>query len=689
MNMTSLDLVWVVLCAGLVFLMQPGFMCLESGLTRSKNSINVAVKNIADFAVSVTLFWAFGYALMFGLTQSGVIGTSHFFVSFRESAPSLTVFFLFQAMFCGTATTVVSGAVAERMKFSGYLLGTIVLSAIIYPLFGHWAWGGMFEGEWGWLRGWGFVDFAGSTVVHGVGGWVALALVLLLGPRLGRFPDEGPPRKFTSQNVPYAVLGVLLLWMGWFGFNGGSTFEANEKVPLILVNTTLAGSAGLLTALAVGWPLRGRPEVDLLLNGSLGGLVAITASCHAVDAPSALFIGAIGAVVMLACTWLLERFRIDDVVGAIPVHAGAGVWGTIAVALFADVDVLGTNLSRPAQLGVQLLGVATCFLWAFGGGFVLMWLVNRLIPLRVTPEQEHIGLNVAEHGATTDTFDLLGVMDSQVNTGDFSLRVPVEPFTEVGQIAALYNRVMERLQRTAFELRRNVSNLERSNQDLQHFAYAASHDLQEPLRAVAGYCQLLQLSVKDELNAEAQEFVHNAIEGTKRMQTLIRDLLAYSRISTSEDSFNSVDCNQLLRDVLSNLDASINDAQVVVNCMEMPTISADVRQLRQLFLNLIGNAIKYRGDRPPEIHITAERKQREWLFAVIDNGIGVDQRYQERVFAIFQRLHTQDEYPGTGIGLAICKRVVERHAGRIWVESEMGQGSSFYFTIPDSRDERL
>ncbi|MDP6556262.1 MAG: ammonium transporter [Pirellulaceae bacterium] len=688
--MSNLDLVWVALCAGLVFLMQPGFMCLESGLTRSKNSINVAVKNIADFAVSVALFWAFGFALMFGLTHVGVIGTSGFLLPFRESGAGLTVFFLYQAMFCGTATTIASGAVAERMKFGGYLIGAIVLSSFIYPIFGHWAWGGIIEGESaGWLSAMGFVDFAGSTVVHSVGGWFALALVILLGPREGRFPSEGPPRKFTGQNIPNALLGVLLLWIGWIGFNGGSTLTADDSVPLILANTMLAGSAGLLAALAIGWPIRGRPEVDLMMNGSLAGLVAITANCHAVSAPSAFLIGAIAAVVMLACTWLLEWFRIDDVVGAIPVHVGAGVWGTLAVALFADTELLQTSLSRPALLGIQLLGIGTCFLWVFGGSFALMWFVNRLIPIRVTPEQEHIGLNVAEHGTTTETLDLLSVMDSQANTGDLSLRVPVEPFTEIGQIAELYNRVMETLQRTTRDLKRNVSELERSNEDLRQFAYAASHDLQEPLRAVAGYCQLLQMEAKDGLNAEALQFIHNAVEGTKRMQNLIHDLLDYSLVTTSEESFRSTDCNQVLQDVLSDLEAPINDAQAVVTCLEMPTINADARQLKQLFQNLMSNAIKYRGARRPEIRITAERKELEWLFAVMDNGIGVDSRHEEKVFAIFQRLHTQDAYPGSGIGLAICKRVVENHTGRIWFESELGSGSCFYFTIPDKRADWL
>lgn len=334
MDMELADIAWLVVSASMVFLMQPGFLCLESGLTRSKNSINVAIKNVADFGISVVLFWGIGFGLMFGVSHSGFLGTTNFFVSFDGALPSLAAFFLFQAMFCGTATTIVSGAVAERMRFSGYLMVAVLLSGFIYPLFGHWAWGGVFTGKEGWLEQIGFVDFAGSTVVHSVGGWVALAAAIVIGPRRGRFDADGTPRRFGRQNIPMASLGVLLLWIGWFGFNGGSTFEMSARVPVIITNTVLGGASGMVTALVVAWWFRGRPDADAVLNGSLAGLVSVTASCHVINGPSAIVIGGVGGIVMLLTAWLLVRLQIDDVVGAIPVHAGAGVWGTLAVALF-------------------------------------------------------------------------------------------------------------------------------------------------------------------------------------------------------------------------------------------------------------------------------------------------------------------------------------------------------------------
>lgn len=440
------DLLWVLLCSGLVFIMQAGFMCLESGLTRSKNSINVAIKNLIDFGLSVALFWAFGFALMFGSSYQGLIGQDHFFFN-SDLDPFLAAFFLFQAMFCGTATTIVSGAVAERMKFRAYLVTSAVISGLIYPIFGHWAWNGANTGEFlGWLGKLGFVDFAGCSVVHSVGGWVSLAALLIVGPRTGRFPPNELPAKIHGSNLPLSVLGALILWLGWFGFNGGSTLALNEQVAPIIVDTVLAGVAGMISGLVFGWIFRGIPDVELLINGSLAGLVAITASCHLVTAPSAVAIGAIGSLVAIAVDDLLVKLHIDDAVGAIPVHLGAGIWGTLAVALFGDLDRLGTGLSRIQQLQIQVLGIICCFILAFGLAYLILHIVNRFFPLRVAAADELVGLNVSEHQAKTEILDLFRVMDSQAKTQDLTLRVPVEPFTEVGQIAERYNQVMDALE---------------------------------------------------------------------------------------------------------------------------------------------------------------------------------------------------------------------------------------------------
>ncbi|MFW5696288.1 MAG: ammonium transporter, partial [Phototrophicaceae bacterium] len=449
----TIDHMWVLFSAGLVFLMQAGFLCLESGLTRSKNNINVAIKNLVDFGVTTLLFWLFGFALMFGPTIGGWLGGADFMgfapdfdPSSQENISNL-VFLIFQVMFCGTAVTIISGSVAERMNFNSYIIITALISGWVYPVFGHWAWAGLQDGNlFGWLGERGFVDFAGSSVVHSVGGWASLAILLIIGPRTGRFPADGPPRKIPGANLPVAALGVLLLWIGWFGFNGGSTLAMNDQVIHIIANTVLAGSAGMISAMIVGNWVRGRAEVDLVMNGILAGLVAITANAHAVSTVDALIIGGVGGVVMLAVDELLIRFRIDDAVGAIPVHLGSGIWGTLAVGLFGQQQFLQTGLDRPEQIGVQVLGIVVCGVWTFLMVYVVLRIVNTISPLRVSIEDEKIGLNVSEHGATTDLLDLFQVMDEQSHTGDLSLRVPVEPFTEVGQIAQRYNSVMDALE---------------------------------------------------------------------------------------------------------------------------------------------------------------------------------------------------------------------------------------------------
>ena len=440
-----IDTLWLLLCSCLVFLMQAGFMCLESGLTRSKNSINVAAKNLADFAISALLFWGIGFGLMFGSSHLGWLGITDFWLNLDTA--KLTAFFLFQVMFCSTSVTIVSGAVAERMKFSAYLILVALVSGLIYPIFGHWAWNGVDHGVLAGRLGFlGFVDFAGSTVVHSIGAWVSLAALLLIGSRSGRFPKTKPPQKIHSSNLQFSVLGTMLLWFGWLGFNGGSTLAFNEQVPHIMANTVLAGAGGMVLAGGLNWRKRKAPEVETLINGTLAGLVAITACCHAVTTPIAVIIGATGAAVMLLTEILLENLRIDDAVGAVAVHGGAGVWGTLAVGLFGQPELLGTGLDRYAQIGVQLLGIFVGFGWGFGLAYLLLFLVNRIVPLRVSVSEEKIGLNISEHRAKTEIYDLFQVMEKQAQVYDLSLRAPVEPFTEVGLIAERYNAVMDALE---------------------------------------------------------------------------------------------------------------------------------------------------------------------------------------------------------------------------------------------------
>ncbi|GHB15876.1 ammonium transporter [Salinicola rhizosphaerae] len=444
----TIDALWVILSAILVFTMQAGFLCLEAGVTRSKNAINVAMKNVCDFAVAMLVFWCVGFGVMFGASQHGWFGGSFFLPEFEASSGFwLAVFFLFQVMFCATAATIVSGAVAERMPFQAYLVITLLVSGLIYPVFGHWAWGGAYTGNGGWLASLGFIDFAGSTVVHSVGGWVALAAVLRIGPRRGRFVPGQPATLMPAGDLPLAMLGVLVLFIGWFGFNGGSTLAFDDSVPGVLINTVIAAVAGVMSALMLGWRLRGFAEVLYALNGAIAGLVAITAGAHELTISAALVTGAIGGVLMVWASELLLRWRIDDAVGAIPAHLIPGIWGTLAVGLFGDPERLGTGLGWAAQCGIQLLGVVVCAIWAFGLSWLLFGGLGRLMPLRVSAEAEEMGLNMAEHGARTELFELLEAMRQHEECGEIGGRVEADAFTEVGQIAASYNRVSAALER--------------------------------------------------------------------------------------------------------------------------------------------------------------------------------------------------------------------------------------------------
>ena len=453
------DTLWVIDCAILVFIMQAGFMCMETGLSRHKNSINVALKNAADFGVSVVIFWIFGFGLMFGSSYNGFFGTDLFF--FQTSNAEYMTYFVFQAMFVATAATIISGAVAERMKFNGYLIVTILATGIIYPIVGHWAWSSSYLSNVGntnellnvaeqvttsgWLTNLGFIDFAGSTIVHSVGGWIAFSAVIIIGPRIGKY-SEANKGKFTGSSFPLAVLGTLILWFGWFGFNGGSNGAMDDSVPLILINTFLAAAFGLLTSLGTSFIIYKKPDPFYVVLGPLAGLVSITAGCNSMTTVVAIIVGIIGALVAILITEILNKFEIDDVVGAIPVHLGAGIWGTLAVGFFSDLNILGTELTRFEQIKAQFIGVVAIGAFSFFGSFIILKILNYFYPLRVTPLQEELGLNIAEHNAVSVEHDLISILEKQSESGDLAIRGPQDPFTAGGVIGLYYNKLMNKLE---------------------------------------------------------------------------------------------------------------------------------------------------------------------------------------------------------------------------------------------------
>ncbi len=390
---THANYVWTLVAAALVFFMQAGFAMVETGFTRAKNAVNILMKNLMDFSLGSLAFWAIGFGLMFGATETGWFGTTGFFLSdfTPDGDPWVLAFWMFQVVFAATAATIVSGAMAERTKFVSYLVYSVIVSALIYPVFGSWAWGSLFHGS-GWLEGLGFIDFAGSTVVHSVGGWAALAGAIVLGPRLGKFGKDGKPNAIMGHNMPLAALGVFILWLGWFGFNPGSTTTADKSIAMIFVNTNLAAAAGAALALITSWIKFGKPEVGMTLNGALAGLVGITAGCANVTPGSSIIIGAVAGVLVVMAVLFFEKRKIDDPVGAVSVHGVCGAWGTLAAGLF---NIGGTSAKI---ILVQLIGIGTAFVWTFAVAFIMFKLISMTIGLRVSPEEEIEGLDHTEHG---------------------------------------------------------------------------------------------------------------------------------------------------------------------------------------------------------------------------------------------------------------------------------------------------
>ncbi len=406
------DYLWMMIAGFLVFFMQAGFAMVEAGFTRAKNACNIIMKNFMDFSAGSLLYWAVGFGLMYGTTKGGWIGTSNFFLSDAVTDGVINNWsyaeWFFQAVFAATTATIVSGAMAERTNFRAYLIYSVFITAFIYPIQGHWTW----QGD-GFLTGLGFHDFAGSTVVHSVGGWAALVGAIILGPRTGKFNAEGRPRVIPGHNIVLASLGVFILWLGWFGFNPGSTLGADVSFARIAVTTNLAAAAGGIGAMFFAWMKVKKPDIGLTLNGVLSGLVAITAPCAVVSPGSAVIIGLVaGVLCVLFVEWVERIFKVDDPVGAFTVHGVNGVWGTLAVGLFAQNPYADGSTSEGlffgggmAQLTPQIIGVLVVAAWTIVTSGAVFGALRLAGILRVSEEEEREGLDMGEHGTSAYHLD--------------------------------------------------------------------------------------------------------------------------------------------------------------------------------------------------------------------------------------------------------------------------------------------
>ncbi len=544
-----------------------------------------------------------GFGLMFGTSYSGLFGTSEFLVQLGDD-PWLPVFFVFQAVFCGTAATIDSGAVAERTRFGVYLVVSTITSALVYPIFGHWAWGSFYLGETqGWLEAMGFIDFAGSTVVHSIGGWVALAGLIIIGPRRDKFTADGKPRRIQPHSLPMVYLGAFILFFGWFGFNCGSTLAATTDIAGIALNTMLSACFGAIAAAALSWmgPTK-RPEPDMIVNGLLGGLVAVTAGCASVNTGGAAMIGLVAGALIYFAMWFIEhQLKLDDVVGAVAVHGVCGAWGTLAVALFIRPENLAEGVTWLSLLGVQAIGVAAAFAWAFGCSMTTLLVVRCFVPLRVTEADEQIGLNVAEHGATSGVLELANAMQQATENSDYSdsVKVSAEFGTEVGDLGNCFNKMVDAVQsdrqrleqarieqdRQSETLARNVDRLEsaeaRINQDKELLQIEASRAADEASRLAAEGDSAVQKSIESmELigkSAESINKVLGVVSGISEQTNLlslnasieaaragdhgrgfavvaqeVRDLAAETRVAASEISELMDETEQRIQDGTSH-----------------------------------------------------------------------------------------------------------------------------------------
>ncbi|MCJ8331637.1 MAG: ammonium transporter [Lentisphaeria bacterium] len=668
MEAQPLNTMWILICACLVFFMQAGFCCLESGLVRSKNSINVAAKNLIDLCFSSLFFILIGLGI-FASSGSAIGFTIIDYASL--SSHQIAVLF-FQLVFCTTAVTIISGAVAERLKLNAFILVAIITAAFIYPLPAKWAWNSILNPEnLGFLESIGFKDFAGSTVVHSVGGWVALALLLIIGPRYKRFEKD-----IEGHNLPLVSLGVIILCFGWFGFNGGSTLAFNDKVPAILLNTLAGAIAGGVASVICSMIKYKKIRIVYLFNGILAGLVSITASCNAISVYTAMLIAAIGSVIAFIGSHLLIKHRIDDAVDAIPIHCFAGVWGTLALALFADYQTLGIENNMFKQFGIQLFGVIAVAAISFLPTLCIFYFINKKFPIRASLKDEITGLNVAEHDAHTELRDLLIELEEHRLLGTFDKHIYVDPHTEVGHIAAQYNKILDKFNEMKQQFDMSV-------QSKNYFMESMSHELRTPLDEIISKAKYLMESDTE----NTTENIEQLLESANDISDKINCLHSLSQLSNQEFSINieEVDIKDIIKKLKKKYQPLAAQKRLKFNIISdsnIPMIQTDAYVLYSILDNLLSNALKYTEFGSFSMHVLVDQ---ELEFKVIDTGIGIDDEKAEHLLDCFTQAHgtaDKNKYQGVGFGLNVASQFAEMIQGDLYLDNQVETGSVFTLLIP-------
>lgn len=686
-------IVWMLICTVLVLLMQVGFLFLEAGSVRSKNAVNVAQKNAADFVLCSIIFFVFGYQIIFGGGDNPFFGFGG--IDPMANDASVLVVLIYQFAFCATAATIVSGAIAERMSFAGYLFLTALIASVIYPGFAHLVWGNaVILDNPSYLADKGFIDFAGSTVVHSTAAWVALAAILVVGPRIGRFDAQGNAQPMHGSSAVMALAGTIILFVSWIGFNGGAVEPKAPVLPVVIANTVIAAAFGSASGMFIGFLTSGyifKPGATI--NGLLGGLVAITAGCTVVDVEGAAIIGIVGgSVAMLGSHFLLHTCKIDDPVDVIAVHGFAGVSGTLMIALVAQPDVL-VDGSRVAQLLVQAEGIAINFAWAFSITIIGMRAIGKFHGFRVSEADEKLGLNSAEHGVTLGIDQMRsaimkGFSQQQQNDDDIHrFRLEVNEGEENADVALAFNTLLDKHGDTIENLDKMRTRAEEAARTKSEFLANMSHEIRTPMNGVMGMAELL---ANTSLDAKQRSFTDIIIKSGQSLLTILNDILDFSKIEAGKMQLDPepFDLAEIIEDVGTIVSSSAAEKDVEVIIRIAPTVpktlEADAGRIRQILHNLAGNAVKFTTQGHVFINVASYDKDLQRIrFEVQDTGVGIPEEKLALVFEKFSQVDNSAtrKHDGTGLGLSICSALVSMMNGEIGVTSKEGKGSTFWFEI--------